>query len=180
MSRRPTRSYDWGFPRWRAYGGAKETARVRICDRHGCDRPGDCPAPKSPNNPDRWYFCAEHAAEYNSGWNYFEGLSKEDAEARARDEGHARSYSRAQHWEWAGPGDGSRSRAELDALKALELDSDADFAAVRDAYRRLAKKFHPDVNVGDAKAVDRFQAVQAAYDVLRRAEEAKSWKGSAE
>ena len=46
---------------------------VRLCDRHGCTEPGDRPAPKSPNSPERWYFCEAHAAEYNRNWNYFEG-----------------------------------------------------------------------------------------------------------
>src|SRR5436190_19209840 len=49
------RSNDWGFPRWRAYGASREAEAVRKCDRHGCDEPGDRPAPKSPNSPDRWY-----------------------------------------------------------------------------------------------------------------------------
>ena len=76
------RSNDWGFPRWRAYGAARDAQPVRHCDRHGCEEPGDRPAPKSPNSPERWYFCERHAAEYNRGWNYFEGLSAEDAAAR--------------------------------------------------------------------------------------------------
>src|SRR3546814_10307397 len=76
---RATRSNDWGFPRWRGYGGKREAAEVRRCDRHGCDEPGDRPAPKAPNKPDRWYFCERHAAEYNRNWNYFEGLTAEEA-----------------------------------------------------------------------------------------------------
>ena len=50
--------------------------RCACCDRHGCDEPGDRPAPKAPNKPDRWYFCERHAAEYNRNWNYFEGLTR--------------------------------------------------------------------------------------------------------
>ena len=46
---------DWGFPRWRGYGSAREAAKVRLCDRHGCDAPGDCPAPKAPNSPESRY-----------------------------------------------------------------------------------------------------------------------------
>ena len=53
----------------------------------------------------------------------------------------------------------------------LELDADADFGAVKDAWRRLAKANHPDLKPGDREAAARFQAIQAAYDVLRRAEE---------
>ena len=83
---KPNRSNDWGFPRWRSYGASREAEPVRGCDRHGCDAPGDRPAPKSPNSPERWWFCESHAAEYNRNWNYFEGLSAEDAAARESDE----------------------------------------------------------------------------------------------
>ncbi|MCA3571141.1 DnaJ domain-containing protein [Bradyrhizobium sp.] len=163
MVRRTTRNLDWGFPRWRAYGGERGAAQVRLCDREGCGQAGDRPAPKSPNSPDRWWFCEEHAAEYNKGWNYFEGLSAEEAAAREAGDSGERAYRRAKHWSW-GEGDGTRSRAELDALKALELDSDATEAQIKAAHRRLAKKHHPD-NGGDVAA---FQAVQAAYEILTR------------
>jgi DnaJ-class molecular chaperone len=62
------------------------------------------------------------------------------------------------------------------ALETLEVDSDADFAAVKAAHRRLAKENHPDLRQGDADAAKRFQQVQAAYDVLRKAEERKEQK----
>ena len=172
---RPTRSNDWGFPRWRGYGSKREAAEVRLCDRHGCDKPGRHPAPKSPNHPDRWYFCEDHAAEYNRRWNYFEGLSAEDAAAREADEKRdANGYRQATHYAWGGPGDGTRSRDEMRALDALGLESDADFKAIRSAYRRLAKASHPDSAPGDAEAATRFQAVQAAYEILRKAEEGRS------
>lgn len=164
-----SRNMDWGFPRWRAYGSGNAAQALKSCDRHGCDGVGDRPAPKAPNSPERWYFCEKHAAEYNSGWDYFAGLSKEEAAKREEDAKGETRYRRAEHWGW-GEGDGSRSRAELDALKALELESDADEATIKAAHRRLAKQWHPDRPGGDAT---RFQAVQAAYDVLQRAAEAQ-------
>ena len=143
-----------------------------MCDRYGCDQPGDRPAPKSPNSPERWYFCETHAGEYNRNWNYFEGLSAEDAAAREADERRSSSgFAESQHYRWGGPGDGSRSRDEMRALAVLELDADADFEAVKAAWRRLAKANHPDVNPGDADAAERFKGIQAAYDVLRQVEE---------
>lgn len=174
---RQTRSNDWGFPRWRGYSEGREAQTVKLCDRHGCTEPGKCPAPKSPNNPDRWYFCETHAAEYNKGWNYFEGLNEEEARAREAEErrtanGYAASASNA----WAGSGDGTRSRDEMRALEVLECDPDADFDTIRLAWRKLAKVFHPDVRPGDAEAAKKFHAIQAAYDVLRVAEERRSWK----
>lgn len=175
---RSGRSNDWGFPRWRGYEAGRETAQVRICDRHGCDQPGNCPAPKSPNSPDRWYFCEKHAGEYNRGWDYFEGLDKEEAASRAKTEqAENAGYAEAQHYGWGGSGDGSRSSDEMRALDVLELEPDADFAAVKKAWRAKAKEVHPDVKPGDEDAARAFQAFQVAYEVLRQAEERREWKG---
>jgi len=173
---KPTRSDSWGFPRWRPYGSTGQAAvRVRLCDRHGCTEPGDRPAPKAPNKPDRWMFCEGHAAEYNKGWNYFAGLSPEEAARRtAEEEGENSAFRTAAQYQWAGSGDGSLSRDEMSALDALELKVDADFAAIKAGYRRLAKQFHPDVNQCDAAAATRFQQIQASYEVLRSAEERRA------
>jgi hypothetical protein len=173
---RSTRSNDWGFPRWRSYADkGRDAARIRLCDREGCELPGDCPAPKAPNSPERWYFCEAHAAEYNKNWDYFANLSAAEAAAREADERRgADGFRQSAHWQWGGPGDGTRSREEMRALDVLELDSDASFADAKAAHRRLAKASHPDLKPGDEEAAKRFQAVQAAYDVLRKAEEKRS------
>ena len=173
---RQTRSDDWGFPRWRPYGSKGRAAvRVRLCDREGCNEPGDRPAPKAPNSPERWMFCEAHAAEYNKNWNYFAGLTAEEAAKRAaEEEAGASAFRKSAHYQWAGPGDGTRSRDEMRALHALELESDADFSTIRKAYRLLAKQHHPDLKQGDAEAAKRFQAIQAAYEVLKSAEERRT------
>lgn len=170
------RNDDWGFPRWRPYGSGTAAAEVRLCDREGCTLPGDRPAPKAPNRPERWYFCEAHAAEYNKGWDYFAGLSAEDAAARERAERPDTQYRQASHWGW-GEGDGSRSRAELDALKVLGLDADADMPAVKAAWRAAAKASHPDVAGTGAEAAERFRAVQAAWTVLSDADAARAAAG---
>jgi len=176
--RKAGRSLDWGFPRWRGYGSSREATTVRLCDRHGCEERGDCPAPKSPNSPERWYFCQRHAAEYNSKWDYFEGLDKAEAAARAKNERSENAgYAEAQHYGWASSGDGSRSADEMRALEVLGLESDADFAAIKRAWREKAKQVHPDVKPGDQDAARAFQAFQLAYEVLRQAEERREWKG---
>ncbi|WP_347303256.1 J domain-containing protein [Croceibacterium sp. TMG7-5b_MA50] len=176
---RNSRSLDWGFPRWRAYGeSGQAAAKVRLCDRHGCEEPGDCPAPKAPNSPERWYFCQRHAAEYNSRWDYFAGLEAEEAAARAGAESSSNAgYAQSQHYGWAGSGDGSRSADEMRALEVLELDPDADFDTVKKAWRARAKEVHPDIRPGDAEAAKAFQAYQLAYEVLRQAEERREWRG---
>ena len=174
------RSDDWGFPRWRSYGAkGRDAANVRLCDRDGCTNVGDRPAPKAPNSPDRWYFCEAHAAEYNKNWNYFAGLNPEEAARRAQSEEQgASAFRKSAHWQWGGPGDGTRSRDEMRAFEVLELDSDAEFKDVKAAYRRLAKEHHPDTNAGNKQAADTFQKVQAAYEVLRKADERKNGKAA--
>ena len=173
------RSDSWGFPRWRPYGSSREAVAQRECDRHGCSEAGLCPAPKSPNSPDRWYFCQKHAAEYNKGWDYFEGLDKEQAAERARTEQRdAAAYTEASHYGWAGgTGDGSRSKDELLALEALDLETDADFEAIKKSFRIKAKAVHPDVKPGDKDAAHEFQKISVAYEVLKQAEERREWKG---
>ncbi|HSG33263.1 MAG TPA: J domain-containing protein [Sphingomonadaceae bacterium] len=175
---RAKRSMDWGFPRWRGYEGVRDAATVRLCDRYGCEEPGTCPAPKAPNSPDRWYFCEKHAAEYNSKWDYFEGLDKEEAAARAKSERRENAgYAEAQHYGWASSGDGSRSADEVRALEALGLTPDVDFDTVKKAWRARAKLVHPDVKPGDEDAAREFQKLQLAYEVLRAAEERREWRG---
>ena len=173
---RSTRSNDWGFPRWRSYADkGREAAKIRLCDREGCMEPGDRPAPKAPNSPERWHFCEAHAAEYNKNWDYFANLSKEEAAAREANERRgANGYKQSSHYAWAGSGDGTRSREEMRALSVLEVEVDASFDEIKAAHRRLAKESHPDLKPGDEDAARRFQAVQAAYDVLRKAEERKA------
>ena len=172
------RSNTWGFPRWGGYESGREAVNVRICDRHNCNEPGTCPAPKSPNNPDRWHFCEKHAAEYNRGWDYFEGLDKEEAAKRAKSEQQENAgYAEAQHYGWSGSGDGSRSADEMRALEVLELESDASFEDIKKAWRAKAKEVHPDVRPGDEEAAKAFQAFQLAFEVLKQAEERREWKG---
>ncbi|HEY0131177.1 MAG TPA: DnaJ domain-containing protein, partial [Allosphingosinicella sp.] len=87
----------------------------------------------------------------------------------------AEGYKQANHYGWGGPGDGSRSRDEMRALETLEIeDGDAPFESIKAAWRRLAKANHPDAAPGDADAAKRFQAVQAAYEVLRKSEERRA------
>ena len=151
---------------------------MRVCDRHGCDEAGTCPAPKSPNNPDRWHFCEKHAAEYNRKWDYFEGLDKEEAAKRAKSEQSENAgYAEASHYGWASSGDGTRSDDEMRALEMLGLEADADFAAVKKTWRNKAKEVHPDVKPGDEDAAKQFHALSVAYEVLKQGEERRSWKG---
>ena len=57
-----------------------------------------------------------------------------------------------------------------DPYAVLGVARTASEDEIRRAYRKLAKKHHPDLNQGDARAEDRFKAVSTAYDLLSDAE----------
>ncbi len=56
--------------------------------------------------------------------------------------------------------------AKKDYYKILGVKKDAKADEIKKSYRRLARKFHPDVNPGDKASEDKFKEVQEAYDVL--------------
>lgn len=53
-----------------------------------------------------------------------------------------------------------------DYYEVLGVAKDADEAAIKKAYRQLAKKYHPDVNPGDKDAEEKFKEVNEAYQTL--------------
>src|SRR3954466_14003724 len=68
----------------------------------------------------------------------------------------------------------TRDFIEKDYYAALGVPKDADAAAIKKAYRKLARDLHPDKNPGNTEAEARFKDLSEAYDVLsdtkRRAE----------
>src|SRR5499433_1199239 len=55
---------------------------------------------------------------------------------------------------------------EKDYYKALGVSKTAKPAEIKAAYRKLARKYHPDANKGDASAEERFKEISEAYSVL--------------
>ena len=53
-----------------------------------------------------------------------------------------------------------------DPYETLGVKKDASQKDIQKAYRRLAKKLHPDLNPGNKKAEEEFKTVSAAYDLL--------------
>ncbi len=60
--------------------------------------------------------------------------------------------------------------AKQDYYEVLGVQRDADAAQLKQAYRKLAKQFHPDFNPNNAEAEERFKQVSEAYSVLSDAE----------
>jgi molecular chaperone DnaJ len=56
--------------------------------------------------------------------------------------------------------------ANKDYYETLGVARDAPLDEIRKSYRKLARKYHPDLNPGDKAAEERFKNVQEAYDIL--------------
>ena len=62
-----------------------------------------------------------------------------------------------------------------DYYEVLGVDRNADEAAIKKAYRALAKKYHPDMNPGDAEAEKKFKEASEAYAILSDPEKKKHY-----
>lgn len=63
----------------------------------------------------------------------------------------------------------------IDYYKILEIDRNASDEDIKKAYRKLARKLHPDINPNDANAKARFQRVNEANEVLSDPEKRKKY-----
>lgn len=67
------------------------------------------------------------------------------------------------------------AETKRDYYEVLGVDKSADDAAIKKAYRELAKKYHPDMNPGDAEAEKKFKEASEAYAVLSDAEKRRQY-----
>jgi DnaJ-class molecular chaperone len=62
-----------------------------------------------------------------------------------------------------------------DPYEVLGVSKNADAAAIKGAFRKLAKKLHPDANKNDPKTAQRFAEVNAAYEILGEEKKRKAY-----
>lgn len=67
------------------------------------------------------------------------------------------------------------AESKRDYYEVLGISKDADEAAIKRAYRVLAKKYHPDMNPGDAEAEKKFKEASEAYAVLSDPEKRRQY-----
>ena len=68
------------------------------------------------------------------------------------------------------------AESKRDYYEVLGVDRGADEAAIKKAYRQLAKKYHPDMNPGDKDAEMKFKEASEAYAVLSDPEKRRQYE----
>ena len=58
------------------------------------------------------------------------------------------------------------TKKELNYYEILGITTDADIAAIKTAYRRLVRKYHPDLNPNNSDACENFKKITEAYETL--------------
>lgn len=145
-----------------------------------------------------YWFCLDHVREYNRAWNYYAGMSDSEVEAEIRRSttwdrptwkfGTARNANGANRFHRfhdpfdilsddadldeerrraGGPRPASDS-AEARAAATMGLEPPFTLDRVKQRYKELVKKHHPDANGGDKAAEERLKSINDAYTTLRR------------
>ena len=65
-----------------------------------------------------------------------------------------------------------------DPYKVLGVSRDATDEEIKQAYRKLAKKYHPDLNPGDQEAAKKMQQVNEAYEQIKNPQKAGPQQGN--
>ena len=171
--------------------------RAQRCAEPGCAAPGEFRAPGALrpgfDGPGDWrWFCLDHVRAFNSGYNYFDGMTADEIDAAQNPYGgwdretraFAANGSPTPRWaDFADPLDAIAARfrpqrrtrkdgrelseADRGRLAVLGLDLDADRRALRLRYAELVRLYHPDRNGGDRSHEKALQAVIEAYTALK-------------
>ena len=164
-----------------------------ICDWNNCNNIGEYRAPVEKDNSKKYrLLCLEHIKEFNKNWNYFENMNdeeilqfikadmtwhkptqnfsaqdnffkilwnntlKEDLGKNSIDKNHTKMTSF------------NFSNKDLKAFDILGLDVDINWENIRSKFKKLVKKFHPDMNSGNKKFEEKLKVITLAYTQLKR------------
>lgn len=170
----------------------EEAPPARPCDHPGCPEPGEFRAPKSRHNlREYYYFCMEHVRDYNKKWNYFDGFTQDQIYSQMRHDLvgerptwpphiaitlETRLHDFLRRWTKENGSDATLPKRvvskEAQAYETLGLAPIAEQKAVKARYRELVKRYHPDKNPDNPKAVERFKIVSEAYMIIQA-----TWSG---
>ena len=169
---------------------------IHYCDVKNCNQEGKYKAPKSKLNiHDYYFFCLKHVKEYNKSWDYYKGMSVDQIECSLRNDviwnrpswptrGTPKKIMETLdsilnnnfnffkkdnnfHPNTNNGLDGQHHTLEIQqSIKKLEIKIPITLEKIKTSYKKLVKKYHPDLNKDDKNAEKNFKEVNEAYKTL--------------
>ena len=163
-----------------------------ICDWNNCLEEGSYKAPVEKDNSKKYrMLCLEHVKEFNKNWNYFSGMNEEQICEFIKSDmtwhKPTQSFSSSDNffkilWNNALKDEIDKSKFngqfshmkkfrfshnDVKAFSILGLSVGLRWKKVQEKFKKLVKKFHPDMNLGNKKYEDKLKVITLAYTQLK-------------
>lgn len=175
------------------YEDDKPRTKVQGCEMPGCKGEGSHKAPKHRALNEYYHFCLEHIRDYNTAWDFFQGMSEREIQDHIVDSGYGfrptKRYDadgnladrlkdamwQTYHFTEEKPKhkrsftEEQKQTPEVEALAIMGLEPPITLSGIKTRYKELAKKHHPDLNKGCKKSEDLLKHINMAYTILKLA-----------
>ena len=162
-----------------------------ICDWNNCTNVGSYKAPIEKDNSKKYrMLCLEHVKEFNRNWNYFSGMTDNQILNFIKSDltwhKPTQSFSSSDNffkvlWNNAlkeeinskkieqnfGINNFKFDENDLKAFNILGLNVGLKWEKIQSKFKKLVKKFHPDMNAGNKKFEDKLKVITLAYTQLK-------------
>jgi len=170
--------------RTKKYFEPQNAGKPHSCDFPGCNKKGEYRAPKDRTLKEYYWFCLDHVAEYNAKWNYYENETTPNDE-HLKHKMHFGGFTSKIKYQFGydfidelgdfAYFDHTRKQAfyfnDKDRLCADILDISLEnltIEALKKQYKKLARKYHPDMNAGSKTSEEKFKKITTAYNDLMK------------
>ena len=163
-----------------------------ICDWNNCSEIGNYKAPVEKDNSKNFrLLCLTHVKQFNKNWNYFSGMSEEQIFEFIKSDmtwhKPTQSFSSSDNffkilWNNALKDEIDKSKFnsqfshmkkfryshnDVKAFSILGLSVGLRWKKIQEKFKKLVKKFHPDMNLGNKKYEDKLKVITLAYTQLK-------------
>ena len=161
-----------------------------ICDWNNCSKPGDYKAPIEKDNSKKFrLLCLDHIREFNKNWNYFAGMNDDEINEFIKSDmtwhKPTQSFSSSDNffkilWNNALKNENDKikfnsssknmlkfNHNDIKAFSILGISVGLRWEKIQEKFKKLVKKFHPDMNAGSKKYEDKLKVITLAYTQLK-------------
>ena len=163
-----------------------------ICDWNSCNKPGDYKAPVERDNSRKYrLLCLEHIREFNKNWNYFRGMDDQQIFDFIKSDltwhKPTQSFSSSDNFfkvlwnnalndgfddlkfknQFNAKGNLKFTNNDIKAFAVLGISVGLKWDKIQQKFKKLVKKFHPDINSGDKNYEEKLKVITLAYTQLK-------------